>query len=104
MSFKIYKTNKGYHAFCISKLFEYRNKDTLEFMLKFKDLGLDMDYIRFCYIRGFCVRLNKKFNQTEENYKLYKVTKPELIDKKLEELVDIHFLKCKKYKNDFNIN
>lgn len=104
LAFKIYKTNKGYHAFCISKKNEYRSKETVEFMLQFKDSGVDIDYIRFCYLRGFCVRLNKKFEQKGENYTLYKVTKPELINHELEKLVDLHFKKCKDYKNDFNIN
>lgn len=104
LAFKIYRTTKGYHAFCISKKFEYRNKDTVEFMLKFKEIGVDIDYIRFCYLRGFCVRLNKKFEQSGENYTLFKVTKPELIDLELEKLVDLHFKKCKKYKKDLNIN
>lgn len=103
-SFKIYSTNKGYHAFCISKKFEYRSKETLEFMLKFKDMGVDVDYIRFCYLRGFCVRLNKKFNQTKDNYKFLKITKPELTNKELEDLVDKHFFECENYKDDINLN
>lgn len=104
LAFKIYHTSKGYHAFCISKKYEYRSKETLEFMLQFKDSGVDIDYIRFCYLRGFCVRLNKKFEQKGENYTLYKVTKSELINPELEKLVDLHFKKCKDYKNDLNIN
>lgn len=102
LAFKIYKTTKGYHAFCISKKFEYRSKETVEFMLNIS--GVDIDYIRFCYLRGFCVRLNKKFEQKGENYTLYKVTKPELINPELEKLVDLHFKKCKDYLNDLNIN
>lgn len=102
LAFKIYKTTKGYHAFCISKKFEYRSKETVEFILNIS--GVDIDYIRFCYLRGFCVRLNKKFEQKGENYTLYKVTKPELINPELEKLVDLHFKKCKDYLNDLNIN
>lgn len=104
MSFKIYSTTKGFHAFCISKKFQYRNIGTVEFMLQFKDSGVDIDYIRFCYLRGFCVRLNNKFEQKGENYKLYKVINPELINPELEKLVDLHFSKCELYKNDLNIN
>lgn len=104
LAFKIYRTSKGYHAFCISKKFDYRSKETVEFMLKFKNFGVDIDYIRFCYLRGFCVRLNKKFEQKGENYTLHKVTKSELINQELEKLVDLHFKKCKDYLNDLNIN
>ena len=104
LAFKIYRTSKGYHAFCISKKFDYRSKETVEFMLKFKNFGVDIDYIRFCYLRGFCVRLNKKFEQKGENYTLHKVTNPELINPELEKLVDLHFKKCEIYKNDLNIN
>lgn len=104
MSFKIYSTTKGFHAFCISKKFQYRNVDTIEFMLQFKDFGVDIDYIRFCYLRGFCVRLNKKFEQKSENYKLYKITNKNLINSELEKLVDLHFSNCELYKNDLNIN
>ena len=104
-SFKIYKTNRGYHAFCVSEIFDYRNKETVEYMLKYKDLGLDTTYIRYCYIRGFCVRLNKKFNETnKDNYTYVTTTNPELVDKNLNDLVDLHILKCKDYNDDYNLN
>lgn len=105
MSFQIYKTQRGYHAFCISKTFEYRTRETVEFMHQFKYLGVDIDYIRFCYIRGFSVRLNKKFNgENIDNYKFITITNEHLVDNKLKTLVDLHFQECKKYENDLNMN
>lgn len=104
MSFQIYKTAKGYHAFCVSRKFEYRNKETVEFMYGFKDLGVDIDYIRYCYIRGFCVRLNKKFDgEKQENYKYITTTNPDKVDATLKTLVDLHIQKCKDYEHDLNI-
>lgn len=105
MSFKIYKTKRGFHAFCISKKFEYRTKETVEFMYQFKHLGVDIDYIRFCYIRGFSVRLNKKFNgENEVNYIYLTTTNEHLINDELNVLVDLHFQECTKYEKDLNIN
>lgn len=104
VSFQIYKTAKGYHAFCVSKRFNYRSKETVEFMYSFKDLGVDIDYIRYCYIRGFCVRLNKKFDgETSDNYRYVTTTNPELVDATLKELVDLHVQKCADYQHDLNL-
>lgn len=105
MAFMIYKTERGYHCFCVSKIFEYRTRDTVEFMYRFKDLGIDIDYIRYCYIRGFSVRLNKKFyGENKDNYIYIKTTNNNLIDKKLKDLVELHIKECKKYEKDLNLN
>lgn len=101
-SFKIYKTKRGYHAFCISQPFEYRNKETVEYMLKFP---VDVDYIRYCYIRGFCTRLNRKFEESNGDlYEYITITNEGLVNKDLEKLVDLHIKKSKKYKNEINMN
>jgi len=105
MSFMIYKTERGYHAFCVSRKFEYRSRETVEFMHNYKDLGIDIDYIRFCYIRGFSVRLNKKFNgEHKDNYKYITTTNEQLVDNDLKNLVELHITECKKYKKDLNLN
>ena len=105
MSFMIYKTERGYHAFCVSRKFEYRTRETVEFMHNYKDLGIDIDYIRFCYIRGFSVRLNKKFNgENKDNYKYITTTNEQLVDNDLKNLVELHITECKKYKKDLNLN
>jgi len=55
--FMVYKSKNGLHVFCISRRFDYRNPDTIEYML---ENYTDFYYCIFAYIRGFCVRLNKK--------------------------------------------
>lgn len=105
MSFMIYKTDRGYHVFCTSHKFDYRTRHTVEFMHKFIDLGIDVNYIRYCYIRGFSVRLNKKFNgKNKENYMYLTTTNQDLVDNNLRELVELHFQECKKYRHDLNMN
>lgn len=105
MSFMIYKTERGFHVFCVSRKFDYRTRETVEFMHKYKDLGIDIDYIRFCYIRGFSVRLNKKFNgENKDNYSFIITTNQELVDNNLKKLVELHIKECKKYEKDLNIN
>lgn len=54
--FKIYKSRNGYHVFCLSRTFEYRDKTTVDFMLtNFSDFY----YTVYSYIRGWSVRLKK---------------------------------------------
>jgi hypothetical protein len=69
----------------------------------------DKYYCLYSYLRGFCVRLNKKFDEisTDPNYKIYKLIavineKNELPEQKKKlQLVDrlIH-----KYKKECNLN
>jgi len=103
-SWKIYKTTRGFHAFCVSHEYEYRKRETVELMLKYKDI--DIDYIRFCYLRGYCVRLNKKFYQDMNtgNYIYIATTNSENVIQKLDLLTDLHIEKCKEYTSDLNIN
>jgi hypothetical protein len=104
-SFDIYKTSRGYHVFCTSNEFNYRSKEVVDYMLKFIDFKIDINYIRYCYIRGFCVRLNKKFEQGDEcNYTYVTTINKFLANKKLEASVDLHLLKCKEYEDDYNLN
>jgi len=109
-SFRIYKSINGYHIFCTSKKFKYRSKESIEFML---NNMCDKYYCMYSYLRGFCVRLNRKFNEIDENpdknktckiYKLLAVINknnelPE--QKKRLELMDRLLMK---YKNVYNLN
>jgi hypothetical protein len=87
--FRIFKSTNGYHAFCISERFDYRKPETLDFMLEYNS---DFYYIVYCYIRGFSVRLNKKF--FEKTDKLYVdmglFGNTEVINLELNKLVDKH--------------
>lgn len=101
--FSIYKSHNGYHIFCLSHRFEYRDKSTCEFMLKY---DCDFYYTVYTYIRGFSVRLNKKFTENE-NEQLYEfvgyVGNKDNIDVKLKRLVQKHIDLSIKYKQTINL-
>lgn len=60
--FHIYETYQGYHVYCVSKLFDYKNHMVHKFM---RELGCDRFYIGFTRYVGFVVRINKKNNRNE---------------------------------------
>jgi len=88
-SWMIYKSNGGYHIFCTSETFEYRNLKTINFMI---ENHCDFYYSIFSYIRGFCTRLNKKSTEPLNTplYKLIKVINDENSNKDLIKLVLKH--------------
>lgn len=93
-SFSIYKNELGgFHVFCISKKYEYRNSDTINFMI---NNMCDFYYSIHCYIRGFCVRLNRKFENNSVYYH-FKNINYELADSDLLRLLEIHNVLLKKY-------
>ena len=59
--FEVYKTRSGYHAFCVSKTFDHKDIDSYAEMVY--SLNSDYFYIVFCYVKGWCVRLNLKDNE-----------------------------------------
>ena len=65
--FRLYKTRNGIHAFVINKMINYRSDEALKIMI---DLKADFYYTLYSYIRGSCVRLNRKANE-EKNNELY---------------------------------
>ena len=100
-TFRIYKTSRGYHVYCTSKRFPYRNRDTMEYMLS--NL-CDKYYCVYSYIRGFSTRLNNKFNNEGQiSYKYIGKTCGEE-DPDLVKLVNLMEDKSIKYKNDLNFN
>jgi hypothetical protein len=101
-TFRIYKSNRGYHIYCTSKLFDYRSKQSVEFML---DNFCDPYYCIYSYIRGYCTRLNNKFEY--EGIQIYEYiekvgTKHE--NERLLHLINVMERYSKKYKNDINLN
>lgn len=93
---RLIKTNRGYHCFLVSEHIEYRSDKMLDIMLEYKS---DYYYTIFSYLRGFCVRLNKK--EHEE----YKVTIYKdcgyfgngTLDSKLDKLVNLHLHKAQNF-------
>lgn len=100
-TFRIYKTPRGYHIYCTSKRFPYRDKDTISYML---NNFCDKYYCVYSYIRGFSTRLNNKFNnQGQIVYEYIGKTNGEE-DCKLVKLVNLMESKSVKYKNNINLN
>lgn len=62
-TFYIYETFNGYHVYCTSKFFDYKEHSTHTLM---KRLGCDQFYISFTRYVGFVVRLNKKKDREEK--------------------------------------
>jgi hypothetical protein len=94
--FVVFQSNRGLHAFCVSKAFEYRNLETIQFMI---DHGADFYYTTFCYVRGFCVRLNKKMSEPAEKpmyVRLGYIGNGNVVQE-LESLVNKHVEYCRVY-------
>jgi hypothetical protein len=101
-TFRIYRSKRGYHIYCTSREFDYRSKQSAEFML---DNFCDPYYCIYSYIRGFCTRLNNKFDC--EGMQIYEyigqVGTVNELDRLLH-LVNVMERYSKKYKNDINLN
>ena len=102
-AFKIFQSARGFHVFCLSQRFSYRDPLVIQFMLSH---FADFYYTVYAYIRGFCVRLNPKFNDSTDQpiYKdLGMVGNLELIKEDILTLVDHHIKLCKRYKNRVSV-
>lgn len=101
-TFRIYRSKRGYHVYCTSRTFDYKSNESIKLML---DNLCDPYYCIYSYIRGYCTRLNNKFNsQGVELYQyLGKVGNTDEIDRLLH-LINVMERYSKKYKNDININ
>ncbi len=101
--FRVFKSGGGYHVFCVSEEFDYRNTETVKFML---DNFVDFYYCVYCYIRGFSVRLNKKFYEHTDT-PLYQdmglCGNTQLVKQSLQELVDKHITLVAKYKETLSM-
>lgn len=84
-SFSLYETYGGYHVYCTSNRFDYRDHSTHSLM---KQLECDRFYIGFTKYVGFAVRLNRKSNRNEPFIERF-VTKinQDFANDKLEKLV-----------------
>lgn len=76
----------SYHVFCTNKKYEYRNKNTISFMI---NNFSDFYYNVHSYIRGFCTRLNNKFVNNSK-YEFICTINEEFEDYELVELVKLH--------------
>lgn len=55
--FYLDETKNGFHIFLLNKRYHHTSKEAIEYMIEF---GCDIKYIVCTYLRGFCIRLNKK--------------------------------------------
>jgi hypothetical protein len=101
-TFRIYSSPRGYHIYCTSKEFDYRSEESVKLMF---ENFCDPYYCVYTYIRGYCTRLNNKFDNYGECVYKY-VTKvgniPE--NERLLKLVNKMESQSKRYKNDINLN
>lgn len=85
--FRIYKSRNGIHIFLTSKKMNYYDSESIAIML---DLECDFYYSVYSYLRGFCVRLNKKKGEDSQLYSLIMTFGEGKEDKELGKLVDLH--------------
>lgn len=103
MCFRIFKSKNGYHVFCVSQPYHYRSIETMEMMLTNHS---DFYYCVYCYIRGFSVRLTRKFNERKGvpiYTELGTVGDLSLQDSRLSNLVDKHLTLMSKYKEYMSV-
>jgi hypothetical protein len=63
-SYMLFKTTNGYHLFITNRYANHNDESTINYMI---DFNCDINYIICTYLRGFCVRLNKKNNEEPDN-------------------------------------
>jgi len=101
-TFRIYKSKRGYHIYCTSKSFDYRSKQSVELMF---NNFCDPYYCVYSYIRGYCTRLNNKFNSAcLQIYKYIGKIGTSDENERLVYLVNLMEKYSNKYKNEINLN
>ncbi len=89
--FSIYFSANGIHAFAVDKKRSFKDKESIELMLKAQ---CDMFYAVYSYIRGWSVRLNKKEEESLDTpiyIKYGLIGDKKYLNKSLLKLVDKHF-------------
>src|SRR5579863_8787164 len=95
---RLYRTKGGIHAFLTSKEAMYSSKESIEVMLKFQG---DFNYVIYSYLRGWCVRLNRK--QQEEKVvhdHIETIGNSSLEIPELVKLVELHLRFIKIFENE----
>lgn len=96
---EIYRSLHGYHLFLVDRP---RPHDSLEQVSYMKSHGCDYYYAVFSYLRGYCVRLNKK-QYKEELDPIYQYCgfwgKQKNINQRLHCLTKYHFQLTERFRN-----
>lgn len=101
-TFRIFRSKRGYHVYCTSKSFDYRSKDSVDFM--FNNMS-DPYYCVYSYIRGYCTRLNNKFDDCGKTiYEYVGKTGGKLEIDRLVKLTNLMLQLSEIYKDNVNIN
>jgi hypothetical protein len=101
-TFRIYRTNRGFHVYCTSKEFDYRSISSVDMM--FNNL-CDPYYCVYSYIRGYCTRLNNKFNDFGKTlYQYVGKTGNKGENDRLVKLTNLMLQLSDRYKKDINMN
>lgn len=99
--YRIFKSRNGYHVFCVSKEYRYRDLNSIRIML---ENFSDYHYSVFCFIRGWSVRLNKKEDEKGVVYKdLGLYGDKNKVIKSLLKLTDYHIELVNKYSDTSNL-
>ena len=94
----LYRTRGGIHAFLVSKKMKYSDKSSCEYMIKLK---CDFNYVIYSYLRGWCVRLNRKQKDVEIITSfITQIGNPAMIDKGLLKLTELHIKMIKVFKDE----
>lgn len=99
--FDVYKSKNGYHVFCVSHKYPFGTEDSFQLMIKYQ---CDYYYACYSYLRGYCVRLNKKMQEyisknRTSTYSFVGRFGKGAIDKNLVYLVDLHKQYSLQYEN-----
>ena len=101
-TFRIFRSKRGYHVYCTSKQFDYRTKGSVDFM--FNNMS-DPYYCVYSYIRGYCTRLNNKFNDCGKTiYEYIGKTGIKLEIDRFVKLTNLMLQLSEIYKDNVNIN
>lgn len=89
-TWRIYKTFNGHHAYCTSKMYNYTDLGTAQFLF---ELQCDPLYIEFTKHVGFATRLCKKPSRIKETFIEQYICTVGSSENELQELVDLLLFK-----------
>lgn len=88
LTFRVYSSRNGVHVFVTSQKMNFKSDFAFQIM---SDLQTDFYYILYSKIRGWCVRLNKKENETNDSlYQYHGKIGTEIENNELLDLINLH--------------
>ena len=65
---EVYQTRNGFHLFMMHRTYDYQSEEAIQTML---DLHADFYYTIYSHLRGWSVRLNKKYRELAGDERIY---------------------------------